>query len=272
MSIPSRSLDQIQRWMQTVIMHPGGTAEGVGSPESRRYVDIGPAELDCVIRPSRSLSSAERLEIYVNAYYARLMECLDEEFAVTRYALGEELFSALAFGYLQSYPSLSYTLGMLGASFPRYLAESRLHAHSPPQNSGPTWPDFVVDLATLERLLLEVYDGRGTERTGTLICFERVSTGSASSGRAWQCLCPSRYEGQRWKRSTKRSTWTRNEVRAGAPLRGPQRPSNSMWRPTSTPLSSSGSGSQCSRSTIALTEVTAPASTAARMPSLYEGQ
>jgi len=59
-------------------------------------------------------------------------------------------------------------LGMLGANLPRYLGEFRLHAHSPPQNSGPTWPDFVIDLATLERLLLEVYDGPGTERLGAL--------------------------------------------------------------------------------------------------------
>jgi hypothetical protein len=160
------SLDEIERWMQTVIMHPGGTLEGVGSAEARAHVDVGLAELESVIRRSRSLSSAERLEIYVNAYYARLMECLDEEFAVTRYAVGEELFSALAFGYLQRHPSRSYTLAMLGASFPRYLAESRLHERARPETSGASWGEFVIELATLERSQYEVYDGPGTEKSG----------------------------------------------------------------------------------------------------------
>jgi hypothetical protein len=163
MSKPEPPLAQVQRWMQTVIMHRGGVAEGVDSPEARNCVDITLADLETMIRPSRALSSADRLEIYVNAYYARLMECLDEEFAVTRYALGNELFGAVTFGYLQSHPSQSYTLGQLGANFPTYLAQSRLHALAAPGNVGPTWVEFVIELARFERLLYEVYDGPGTE-------------------------------------------------------------------------------------------------------------
>jgi hypothetical protein len=165
---PEPRLEQVQRWMQSVLMHRGGVAEGVDSPEAREQIDISLAELPQVINPSETLSSADRLEIYVNAYHARLMECLDEEFAVTRWTLGDELFAAVTFGYLQSYPSQSYTLNQLGARFPSYLAESRLHAADPPDNAGPTWADFVIELATLERALYEVYDGPGTEWSGTL--------------------------------------------------------------------------------------------------------
>jgi len=168
MSGPDPKLDQIQRWMQSVIMHPGGVAEGVDSAEARQHVDITLGELESVIRRSRSLAADERLEIYVNAYHMRLMECLDEEFAVTRYALGEDLFAAVTFGYLQRYPSESYTLGELGVRLPRYLAETRLHASGAPEDAGPTWPDFIIELATLERSLYEVYDGPGTERGGSL--------------------------------------------------------------------------------------------------------
>lgn len=168
MSAREPHLEQIQRWMQSVIMHRGGVTEAVDSPETRRHLDVTLENLENVIRRSRSLSSADRLEIYVNAYYARLMECLEEEFAVTRYALGDELFAAMAFGYLQSYPSQSYTLGQLGANFPRYLAESRLHAAEVPEDAGSSWPEFVIELATLERSMYEVYDGPGTERGGTL--------------------------------------------------------------------------------------------------------
>ncbi len=161
-------LELVQRWMQSVLMHRGGVAEGVDAAESRQHIDITLDELPSVIRPSQSLSSADRLEIYVNAYHARLLECLDEEFVVTRWTLGDEMFGAVAFGYLQSYPSQSYTLNQLGARFPRYLAETRLHAAAAPADAGHSWPDFVIELATLERSLYEVYDGPGTEQSGPL--------------------------------------------------------------------------------------------------------
>jgi hypothetical protein len=191
MSASESRLEQIQRWMQSVITHRGGVTEGVGSPEARRHLDVTLDDLESVIRRSRSLSSADRLEIYVNAYYARLMECLDEEFAVTRYALGDELFGAVSFGYLQSYPSRSYTLGQLGASFPRYLAESRLHAAAAPADAGANWPDFVIELATLERSLYEVYDGPGTERGGTLNPAELGNIPPGAWGQLRLTLAPS---------------------------------------------------------------------------------
>ncbi len=190
MSASESGLEQIQRWMQSVITHRGGVTEGVGSPEARRHLDVTLEDLESVIRRSRSLSSADRLEIYVNGYYARLMECLDEEFAVTRYSLGDELFGAVAFGYLQSYPSRSYTLGQLGASFPRYLAESRLHAGAAPENAGPNWPDFVIELATLERSLYEVYDGPGMEHGGRLNPAELGNTPPAAWSQLRLTLAP----------------------------------------------------------------------------------
>jgi hypothetical protein len=161
-------LAQVQRWMQSILMHPGGVTEGVEAPAALREIDMTLERLPEVILPSQSLSSANRLEIYVNAYHARLMECLDEEFAVTRFAVGEELFGALSFGYLQHYPSESYTLCELGRRFPQFLAETRLHARGIPAGTSDTWPEFIIELATLERALYEVYDGPGTEATGSL--------------------------------------------------------------------------------------------------------
>ncbi len=161
-------LQKIQRWMQSVIMHPGGVSEGVGSAETRRFIDVGPEELERVIARSQALTSAERLEIYVDAYYERLLECLREEFPATRHALGSELFEALAFGYLQSDPSRSYTLGQLGARLPDYLGESRLHAQAEPEGAPSTWADFVVELARFERVGREIFDGPGGEQLEAL--------------------------------------------------------------------------------------------------------
>jgi hypothetical protein len=177
-------LAQVQRWMQSILMHPGGVTEGVEADAARREIDVTLERLPEVILPSEALSSANRLEIYVNAYHARLMECLDEEFAVTRSAVGDELFAALTFGYLQHDPSQSYTLCELGRRFPRFLADTRFHAREMPHGAAGDWPEFIIELATLERALYEVYDGPGTESTGTL----DPAALAALDPEAWQAI------------------------------------------------------------------------------------
>ena len=157
-----RGLDTIQRWMQAVIMHPVGVAEGIASAEARAHIDVTPEEAETVVTRSRALTALDRLAIYSYAYYARLLECIREEFPVLKHALGEEVFDAFAVGYLQQYPSRSYTLFQLGANFPRYLAETRPEVG---EDDGlpADWPDFLIDLATLELTFNEVFDGPGVE-------------------------------------------------------------------------------------------------------------
>jgi hypothetical protein len=159
---PWHDLGQIQRWLQAAVMHPAGVAQGIASAAARGHIDVGPDEAETVVTRSRALTALERLAIYGNAYYARLLECLREEFPVLAHAFGEEVFDAFAVGYLQQYPSRSYTLFQLGVNFPRYLAETR------PEGGGgeglpADWPDFLIDLATLERTFNEVFDGPGME-------------------------------------------------------------------------------------------------------------
>jgi hypothetical protein len=122
---------------------------------------VGPEEVDKVLMRSRALTALERLAIYGSAYYARLLECLREEFPVLKHALGEEVFDGFAVGYLQRYPSGTYTLMELGTDFPRFLQETRPAA----EGEGPSadWPDFLIDLATVERAFNEVFDGPGVE-------------------------------------------------------------------------------------------------------------
>jgi hypothetical protein len=163
-----RELEPIQRWMQAAIMHPGGVAEGIASPEAREHISVGPDGAERVVNRSRSQTALERLAVYANAYYARLLECMREEFPVLRHALGEELFDAFAAGYLQAYPSRSYTLFQLGAQFPRYLAETRPVRDEGEDPGNGDWPDFLIDLATLERTFNEVFDGPGTEGESSL--------------------------------------------------------------------------------------------------------
>lgn len=154
-----RSLDAVQRWFQAVISHPQGVDDGIDAEEARRWIAVPPGGIEDVIRPSRRLTSKDRLAVYANAYYARLLECLGESFPVLKRAVGEEIFNAFAFGYLQKYPSRSYTLNRLADDFARHLEETRPDLGAP----GVSWPDFLIDLAMLEWTIAEVFDGPGTE-------------------------------------------------------------------------------------------------------------
>lgn len=169
MTAPSPPLDDVQRWMQAVITHPAGIAAGISSAEARRHLDVSASDIDNVIAPSQALSSIQRLEVYGNAYYARLIECLAAEFPATRHLVGAEAFSGFVMEYLQQFPPTSYTLGDLGACFPQYLAGAR----PPREEDRPDWADFLVDLATLERTYSDVFDGPGEEQR-PLLTAERL--------------------------------------------------------------------------------------------------
>jgi hypothetical protein len=156
------TLDRIQRWMQTVIMSPGGIDSGVASAEARSLIDVGLEDFEKVIRRSRALTGLERLDIYHRAYFSRLVECLREEYPILCRALGDEAFDEFAIDYLQTYPSRSYTLNDLGTNFPRFLADTR-PAEEAGAESGGSWADFLIDLATLELTYNEVFDGPGVE-------------------------------------------------------------------------------------------------------------
>lgn len=158
-----RTLDTLQRWVQEVITHPDGISAGIESPAARKQIGIDAAQIDEVLKRSSRLGSVERLAVYGNAYFARLIECLGEEFPATRFALGEETFDSFALGYIQHSPSSSYSLGFLGERFAPFLIETR-----PSDVPKPGWPDFLIDLATLERTYAEVFDGPGPENLETL--------------------------------------------------------------------------------------------------------
>ena len=112
-----RQLDVVERWFQTVITHPEGVDEGVDSSEAQQLIRLGRNQLEQVILRSKSLTARERLSIYANAYYARLVECLGECFPIFKKALGEEVFSGFALESLQRYPLAELYAGSARRSF-----------------------------------------------------------------------------------------------------------------------------------------------------------
>jgi len=159
-ALPRPPLDVVQQWFQAVVTHPAGVAAGAASPDAQRLVRLDRGALEQLVRRSSRLSAEQRLEIYANAYYARLLECLRDTFPVLAQVLGAEAFDSFAFDYLQRYPSRSYTLYRLAESFPRFLDETRPDRQPA---ADPAWPDFLIDLATLELAIAEVFDGPGAE-------------------------------------------------------------------------------------------------------------
>jgi hypothetical protein len=158
--VSERSLDVVQRWFQAVVTHPGGIEGGAASPEAQELIRLNRGELEAVVRRSRNLTAAERISIYANAYYSRLLECLGVNYPILKQALGEEVFDSFAFEYLQQYPSRSYTLDHLGESFAKFLDETR---PAPEEGEEVGWPDFLIDLATFEWAVAKVFDGPGVE-------------------------------------------------------------------------------------------------------------
>lgn len=159
-------LDVIQRWLQSVIVHPGGVEAGIDAAYRRGDVEHDVQHIEQLIGRSQSQTSIARLEVYSNAYKGRLIEVLLGEYPALVHALGEEAFVGLASLYLEHHPPTSYTLAELGRHFPEHLARTR-----PPkdhENDLPDWADFLIDLARLERIYSEIFDGPGIENLPSL--------------------------------------------------------------------------------------------------------
>src|SRR5438132_8886253 len=185
---PPRDLETIERWLQAVITEPAGIVAGLASEEAQRNIDVSAEQIEKIVTRSNTLTATQRLAIYGHAYFARLQECLRAEFPVLLHALDEKLFNLFTFEYLKVYPSRSYTLNHLGENFPRYLAETRPDLDAP-LNARESWPDFIIDLATLERAFSRVFDGPGVEGQQILDANQLLTIGQLHEARFLPVVC-----------------------------------------------------------------------------------
>ena len=153
------SLLTLQHWLQAVVTHPEGIAKGIASSDAQSRIPVPPGAINSVVLPSKALSSEQRLAVYGNAYFGRLLECMREMFPVLRYALEDDVFDQFALGYLTTHPPHSYTLENLSDRFLAFLTATRNEIAKPDES----WPDFVIDLARLEWNIDRVFDGPGVE-------------------------------------------------------------------------------------------------------------
>jgi len=118
------------RWFQKSVVAPH---------ETRRPSLLPAASL---ILPSKTLRPDQRVAIYADAYMARLVEALEQDFPAVSRKLGRRAFHRLCRGYLERHPSRTPSLNPLGRKLPGFMD-----------------PGAARDLARVEVAMSEVFDG-----------------------------------------------------------------------------------------------------------------
>jgi len=145
----STTLLDIQRRMAAAVMEPLSPRDTMRT--RRRDGVVMAQEAPEFIRPSATLSSFERLEIYNRQYWFRLFDSLEDDFPGLKAVLGKKCFDRLMRAYIAGCPSTSYTLRDLGMKLLGWIIEHEEFAGV----------DHVLaqDMVRLEWAHIEAYDG-----------------------------------------------------------------------------------------------------------------
>ena len=114
----SRSLRHIQSTMLAAIRRPLMEDESM-QPEWGGRATSEVAET--FIKPNDRLTSFDRLEIYNQQYWWRLLSNIQDDQVGLRAMLGEEKFDELATAYLESFPSRSWSLRDLSGKLADFI-------------------------------------------------------------------------------------------------------------------------------------------------------
>jgi len=125
----------MERWFQGELARPH---EG-GKPG---------APANASILPSRHLQPEERVAIYSRMYFARLYDCLAEDYPAVVKICGHATFRKIARAYLKEHPSRHYSLNLLGRKLPEFLdGRARFPRRA-----------LLADVARVERAISESFD------------------------------------------------------------------------------------------------------------------
>lgn len=141
-------LKEIQRRMASAVMRPLTRADRMQA--KNRDGRSMRAEARQFIKPNDRLSSMERLEIYNQQYWFRVLESFASDFPGLRAIVGARRFEQLSVAYLADCPSQSFTLRNLGSRLLTWLGKH------------PEWiqPEerLARDMVRLEWAHIEVFD------------------------------------------------------------------------------------------------------------------
>lgn len=113
-------------------------------------------EADCLqwVDDQHGLAAPQRLNIYANAYKARLREVMDIDHEMLGLYLGDDLFEQMVTGYLAAYQSSYTSLRQYCDRLPEFLHQDPFFSQYP----------ILSDLARFERRLFDAFDAAEGER------------------------------------------------------------------------------------------------------------
>ena len=159
LEVPLRAL---QHWFAAAVMDPRGVAttveegavsEAAAASPAEGTLRVPMSELERVLVPSKTLAAIDRLAIYGDAYRARLVECLADDYPALKDAMGDDAFEELCLRYIARHPSTSPNLNGFG----RHMAAFCHNEERPPLR-------FEGDLAALEWAMVEVLHAAAAEK------------------------------------------------------------------------------------------------------------
>lgn len=164
------TLAETQHRLWQLISAPDGVAEAL-----QRQADDGEQALAGWIIGDATLDATRRLDVYANAYFERIHDCLASEFGALASLLGEAGFRDLVTAYLIRHPSQHASLRWVGGALPAYL---RRAAQAEPFRRR--WP-WAGNLAQFEWALSTAFDAADVAALGR-------DTLAATDPEAWDPL------------------------------------------------------------------------------------
>jgi putative DNA-binding protein len=141
------ALRETQQLFWSLITAPEGVADGL------RRMDKKSDDLQRVISGDARLDAVQRLDIYANMYFWRLLDILRGDYSAVLAAVGDDLFHNFVTDYLIACPSRHPSVRNVGERLPQFLAAQPIAAERP----------WLVGLARLERARIELFDGPDAE-------------------------------------------------------------------------------------------------------------
>jgi hypothetical protein len=154
--VPSEPLPlrEVQRRFYQLVTAPEGVRAGL------RQYGVDELDLEATIRSRGDLSAVERLDIYANMYFYRLLDVLRGDYPKVLAVVGDAEFHNLVTDYLLARPPTHPSIRNAGERLPQFVRGHRLSAR---------W-SWLGDLAELERRRIEVFDAADVE----LLTFDQL--------------------------------------------------------------------------------------------------
>ena len=114
-----------------------------------KQADPGSVPVKNWIEAEDEEAALERLDVYANMYFFRLLDSLKEDFEYTYAHIGDGAFHNLITDYLLEHPSSNPSLRFLGLRMESFV-----------RKQGDKYPPWLADLIALEWARVDVFDAK----------------------------------------------------------------------------------------------------------------